>query len=86
MTVTAADVKKAVEERAKCPGIDEWIVESLMPSFINRNGANVQIDERVVARRWHKDNFLKSMNVRGFKVEYKAEDRPAEYPYFDIGL
>lgn len=86
MTVTAADVKKAVDERAKCPGIDEWIVESLMPSFIHSNGANIEIDERVVTRRWHRDNFIKSMVDRGFKIEYKAADRPAEYPYFEIGL
>lgn len=86
MTVTAADVKKAVEERAKCAGLDEWIVESLMPRFINSNGATVEIDERVATRRWHKDNFIKSMVDRGFKIEYKAADRPAEYPYYIIGL
>lgn len=86
MTVTAADVKKAVDERAKCPGIDQYISESLLPSFLTSNGQRVTVDERVVTRRWHRDNFIKSMVDRGFKIEYKAADRPAEYPYFEIGL
>lgn len=85
MTVTAADVKKAIEANAKCIGVDEWILEILKPALIHSNGVSVTIDQRVV-KRWHKDNFMNAMRERGFKITYIVGNRPAEYPYFDIGL
>lgn len=86
MTVTAADIRKAIEENAKCAGIDQWIAETLMPTFITKNGGDIDIDVRAVTKRWHKDNFIKAMQDRGFKIEYKADNRPAEYPYYRISL
>lgn len=86
MTVTAADIRKKLQETAQCHGIDTWIDEVLTPSFLNTNGTPVTVGAAAIHRTWHKDNFMKAMSTRGFDITYRAAQTPAQDSYYEIGV
>jgi hypothetical protein len=85
--ITATLVREKLKTMKVCDGLDGWIEEYLVPKFFSKN--KVSISDSITGYGgygWKKEDFLASMQIRGFHVSYICEDNPCGGCYFEITL
>ena len=87
MRFTAKDLYNILEKESNlsCEGLDDWIVEGLKERFKKAGTNSVDVSDFILTKNeWCKEGFVKSMQSRGFQVEYWCEDRPCGACWFRI--
>lgn len=76
---TAKDMYKKLQSRNVCNGLDEWIEDILYKKFIQYGNCAVVTVSDIGSRGWTKEGFTIEINMRGFSVEYKSDQRDGDY-------
>lgn len=84
---TAQQAYQAVIFAQTTVGIDEWIEDYLVGRFAERGLKSVGVNYKTIDNKgWVKEGFIRAMELRGFKVDYKSDDRPCSGPYYEIRI
>lgn len=84
---TAQQVYQAATSKQVIEGLDKWIEDYLVGRFTERGLEPVGVNYKTVAGKgWLKEGFMRAMELRGFKVDYKCDDRPCSDPYYEIRI
>ena len=84
---TATDLRDKLKTLDACPGLDGWIESYLVTRFHENTSSSASVPSAIIhSMKWSRRSFEKSMQQRGFYVEYACEDRPCGGCYFKIAI